>query len=62
MHILGLPLLPLILLSLPIATHSQCTLNVPDNPLTANGLSTPYELTGCNVREPYLVFLVLRPP
>ncbi|KIM64817.1 hypothetical protein SCLCIDRAFT_114250 [Scleroderma citrinum Foug A] len=48
MHILGLPLLPLILLSLPIATHSQCTLNVPDNPLTANGLSTPYELTGCN--------------
>ncbi|KAL4068489.1 hypothetical protein V8B97DRAFT_1872995 [Scleroderma yunnanense] len=47
MHILG-PLLSFVLLSLPFVVHSQCTLKVPNNPLTANGLATPFELTGCN--------------
>ncbi|KIJ07571.1 hypothetical protein PAXINDRAFT_158380, partial [Paxillus involutus ATCC 200175] len=28
--------------------RSQCTLKIPQNPLTAQGLATPYELTGCN--------------
>ncbi|KAF9237971.1 hypothetical protein BU15DRAFT_75581 [Melanogaster broomeanus] len=31
--------------------RSQCILKVPSNPLTAQGLATPYELTGCNQLE-----------
>ncbi|OAX33900.1 hypothetical protein K503DRAFT_483549 [Rhizopogon vinicolor AM-OR11-026] len=40
--------LPFIFLSWASIVRSQCTLKVPQNPLTAQGLATPYELTGCN--------------
>ncbi|KIK79162.1 hypothetical protein PAXRUDRAFT_834231 [Paxillus rubicundulus Ve08.2h10] len=35
-------------LSMVSISRSQCTLKIPQNPLTAQGLATPYELTGCN--------------
>ncbi|KAG1747449.1 hypothetical protein EDB19DRAFT_1630931 [Suillus lakei] len=40
--------LSLTFLSCASIAFSQCTLNVPQNPLTAQGLATPYTLTGCN--------------
>ncbi|KAG1730858.1 uncharacterized protein EDB91DRAFT_1059159 [Suillus paluster] len=40
--------LPLTFLSWASIAFSQCTLMIPQNPLTAQGLATPYELTGCN--------------
>ncbi|KAG2143087.1 hypothetical protein DEU56DRAFT_733586 [Suillus clintonianus] len=40
--------LSLTFLSCASITIAQCTLNIPQNPLTAQGLATPYELTGCN--------------
>jgi len=34
------------------ATYAQnCVLTVPPNPLTAQGLATPYTVTGCNQRD-----------
>ncbi|KAI6017123.1 hypothetical protein EDC04DRAFT_482180 [Pisolithus marmoratus] len=36
------------LLSFPFLAWSQCTLKIPNSPLTAAGLATPFELSGCN--------------
>lgn len=34
------------------AVYSQCIIQVPDNPLTAEGLATPYLVTGCDQTDP----------
>lgn len=55
--------LSLTLLSLVSVVRSQnCQLQVPANPLTAEGLATPYVLTGCNVSIArfFSLFLVSR--
>src|SRR5271156_3444783 len=38
----------LVLASLCLAQDMNCVLTVPPNPLTAKGLATPYQMTGCN--------------
>lgn len=48
MHFLETPFLLFTLLSFPFFVRSQCTLKIPNNPLTAAGLATPFELSGCN--------------
>lgn len=48
MHFLSPPFLLVTLLTLPLLVRSQCMLKVPNNPLTAAGLATPFELSGCN--------------
>ncbi|KAI6112150.1 hypothetical protein EDD16DRAFT_1604833 [Pisolithus croceorrhizus] len=48
MHFLGPPFLLFTLLVFPLLVRSQCMLRVPNNPLTAAGLATPFELSGCN--------------
>ena len=47
--------LSLALLSWVSVVRSQaCQLQVPADPLTAQGLATPYVLTGCNVSIVYV--------
>ncbi|KIJ65781.1 hypothetical protein HYDPIDRAFT_186942 [Hydnomerulius pinastri MD-312] len=40
--------LSLTFLSWASVAYAQCMLKIPPNPLTAQGLAIPYELTGCN--------------
>jgi hypothetical protein len=35
----------------PVLSNQDCSLTVPDNPLTAVGLSTPYQLTATNAMD-----------
>ncbi|KAI6001497.1 hypothetical protein EDC04DRAFT_2583938 [Pisolithus marmoratus] len=48
MQFLPRPFLLFTLLSFPFLVWSQCTLKIPNSPLTAAGLATPFELSGCN--------------
>jgi hypothetical protein len=36
------------LISLALTQTTNCVLQVPNNPLSAEGLATPYKMTGCN--------------
>lgn len=48
MHFLEPLFLLFSLLAFPPLVRSQCMLRVPNNPLAAAGLATPFELSGCN--------------
>ena len=45
-------LLACIVMLAQVAFSTTCTLTVPNNPLTAQGLATPYILTGCKMSTP----------
>jgi hypothetical protein len=40
-----------LLLGTQVSAQMTCTLTVPPNPLSATGLATPYQVTGCDQRQ-----------